>query len=73
MYKMSYLGVGPDVLEHARNTTERLIEVVALLQGILDRLFNVSSCTAIALSRPTFNTRSYSLPCAWFVFSVAVT
>ena len=73
MWEKSYLGVRSDVLEHARNTTERLIEVVALLQGILDRLFNVSNRIAIALSRPTFNTRSYSLPCAWFVFSVAVT
>lgn len=41
--KMAYLGVGPDVLEHARNTAERLVEVVALFQGILDRLPNVSS------------------------------
>lgn len=41
--KMAYLGVGPDVLKHARNTAERLVEVVALFQGILDRLPNVSS------------------------------
>ena len=41
--KMAYLGVGPDVLEHARNTAERLVEVVALFQGILDRLSNVSN------------------------------
>lgn len=41
--RMAYLGVGPDVLEHARNTAERLVEVVALFQGILDRLPNVSS------------------------------
>jgi hypothetical protein len=46
---MSYLGVGPDVLEHARDTTERLIEMVALLQGILDRLFYVSNRISIAL------------------------
>lgn len=41
--KMAYLSVGPDVLEHARNTAERLVEMVALFQGILDRLPNVSS------------------------------
>jgi hypothetical protein len=72
MWKMSYLGVGPDVLKHARDTTERLIEVVPLLQGILDRLFNVSSHFVIAWNPPTLSTRSYSFPCAWFVFSVAV-
>jgi hypothetical protein len=71
--KMAYLGVGPDVLEHARNTAERLVEVVALFQGILDRLSNVSKRITIARIAPTFKTRSYSLPCAWFVFSVAVT
>jgi hypothetical protein len=70
---MSYLGVGPDVLKHARDTAERLIKVVAFLQGILDRLLNVNHRSSIVHNTPTFNTRSYSLPCAWFVFSVAVT
>lgn len=46
--KMAYLSVGPDVLEHARNTAERLVEVVALFQGILDRLSNVSNRITIA-------------------------
>jgi hypothetical protein len=70
---MSYLGVGPDVLKHARDTAERLIKVVALLQGILDRLLDVNHRSSIVQNTPTFKTRSYSLPCAWFVFSVAVT
>ena len=46
--KMAYLGVGSDVLEHARDTAERLVEVVALFQGILDRLSNVSNRITIA-------------------------
>jgi hypothetical protein len=33
-----YLSVRPDVLEHARNTSKRLVEVVAFLQRVLNRL-----------------------------------
>lgn len=35
---MAHLCVGPDVLEHACDTTEGLVEVVTLLQGVLDSL-----------------------------------
>jgi len=39
---LPYLSVGPDVLEHARNTTKRLVEVVAFFQRVLNRLSQVS-------------------------------
>jgi hypothetical protein len=34
----TYLGIGSDVLEHARNATQRLIEMMAFFQRVLDRL-----------------------------------
>jgi hypothetical protein len=37
-YVHTYLCVRPDVLEHARNASEGLVEVVPLLKGILYRL-----------------------------------
>lgn len=39
-----YLSVLPDVVEHLSNTSEVLVEVVALLDGMLDCLFGTSVC-----------------------------
>jgi hypothetical protein len=47
------LGVGADVLEHACNSTKRLIKVMTLLKGILDGLVHVS------MSSPGMRTVSY--------------
>jgi hypothetical protein len=41
-YWDTYLCVGPYILEHARDTTQRLIEVMALLQRVLNRLSYIS-------------------------------
>jgi len=69
----TYLSVGSHVLKHACDTSKRLVEVVALLQWVLDSLSRVSLRSyELRIRQLTFRTRSYSLPCAWFVFSVAV-
>lgn len=46
----TYLSVGPDVVEHAGNTTEALIEVVALLQWVRDTLNDESAGICLSLS-----------------------
>jgi hypothetical protein len=43
----SYLGIGPDVLEHACNSAKCLVKVVAFLQRILYSLAHVSVSCAL--------------------------
>jgi hypothetical protein len=59
------LGVGPDVLEHACNSTERLVKVMTLLKGILYSLAHVS------MSCPFMRKASY-LQHALVLFAVCV-